>query len=203
MSRPPVISNDVSDNEAEKSLNETRLQHLILHNNEVFTLMDSIEKLGCKIPTDFFRLRKCTGDISGGFVLDVENSSSNSQRTVPTPKIIVCDNKHLDAETFRNTVIHELVHAYDSCRVKNLETGNCKSIACTEIRASALSGECALLHEAYRGHFNLARGHRECVKRRATLSVGMNPLCEKHAADDVGKVFEKCYDDFAPFPNQK
>ncbi len=47
-----------------------------------------------------------------------------------------------------------------------------------QIRASSLSGECGILHEAFRGHFKLHGGHQDCVKRRATLSLQMNPACQ-------------------------
>jgi hypothetical protein len=30
-------------------------------------------------------------------------------------------------------VVHELIHAYDYCRVKNFDQTNCDQIACTEV----------------------------------------------------------------------
>jgi inner membrane protease ATP23 len=88
----------------------------------------------------------------------------------------MCENKKVDIETFEHTVVHELVHAYDVCRAK-IDFKNCVQHACTEIRASTLSGECGIIHDLARGHFKLHGGREDCVKRRATLSVEMNPSC--------------------------
>ena len=40
-----------------------------------------------------------------------------------------------------HALTHELVHAYDHCRAKNLDWTDCQHHACSEIRAAALSGE--------------------------------------------------------------
>jgi hypothetical protein len=88
----------------------------------------------------------------------------------------MCENKKVDIETFEHTVVHELVHAYDVCRAK-IDFKNCAQHACTEIRASTLSGECGIIHDLARGHFKLHGGREDCVKRRATVSVEMNPSC--------------------------
>ncbi|RYH18666.1 hypothetical protein EON65_26995 [archaeon] len=69
------------------------------------------------------------------------------------------------------------IHAYDVCRAK-MDYDNCMQHACTEIRASSLSGECDMAMEIHRGHMKIQGGHQECVKRRATLSVSMNPACK-------------------------
>lgn len=119
------------------------------------------------------------------------------------PHILICDNHNLESETFQHTVIHELVHAYDICRVKSFDSKNVSYHACTEIRASSLSGECSLLHEMWRGKFQFQGGHRDCVKRRATKSVAMNPYAGDKAHEIVEKVFENCYNDHAPFPSTR
>lgn len=163
-----------------KEFYEKRLVKVLTKEKPVLDLIKNIEQLGCKIPENFFRLRSCEGNISGGFALESEistdSSSSGSSSSKIRPHITICDNKAMEYETFRNTVVHELIHAYDICRVKNFDGSNSKHMACTEIRAAALSGECAYLHEMYRGKFQLANGHRECVKRRANLSLSMNPI---------------------------
>lgn len=69
-----------------------------------------------------------------------------------------------EKETFENTLVHELIHAYDFCRAK-IDFDNCAQHACTEVRAASLSGECGYLHELFRGHSNIANGHQICVKR--------------------------------------
>lgn len=160
-----------------KEFYEKRLVKVLTKEKPVLELIKSIETLGCKIPDRFFRLRSCDENISGGFALEAEESSTGKSPQV-RPYITICDNKPMEYETFRNTVVHELIHAYDICRVKNFDGANSKHMACTEIRAAALSGECAYLHEMYRGKFQLANGHRDCVKRRANLSLSMNPSCK-------------------------
>jgi len=177
MSEPAATGNSL------KEFYEKRLVKVLTKEKPVLELIKSIESLGCKIPDNFFRLRSCEGNISGGFALEPETSSNNStngQTSNIRPHITICDNKSMEYETFRNTVAHELVHAYDICRVKNFDGSNSKHMACTEIRAAALSGECAYLHEMYRGKFQLANGHRDCVKRRANLSLSMNPSHKVH-----------------------
>ena len=167
--------------ESDKGRSERLLKVALWNDKAVFQLMNSIEKLGCEIPHDsFFRLRPCEGAISGGFNIEQDDNKSKSTSKY-IPNIVICDNKSLEAETFTNTLIHELVHAYDVCRVKSFKVDNCKYHACTEIRASALSGECSLLHEFWRGNFKVQNGHSDCVKRRATLSLGMNPACKVYS----------------------
>ena len=120
-----------------------------------------------------------------------------------TPHVVICDNHNLESETFQHTIIHELVHAYDICRVKSFDSQNVAYHACTEIRASALSGECSILHEMWRGKFQFQGGHRDCVKRRATKSVAMNPYAQGQAEVIVEKVFDSCYKDVSPFPSTR
>jgi mitochondrial inner membrane protease ATP23 len=49
--------------------------------------------------------------------------------------------------------------------------------------------------------FNIAGKHQDCVKRRAELSVAMNPHCasKEKAAEAVAEAFHNCYNDTAPF----
>lgn len=88
-----------------------------------------------------------------------------------------------------------------------------------QIRASALSGECSLLHEALRGHLQITKGHQDCVRRRATKSVEANSYCKVSHAPPLGGIFShacmtccqgsakaivdsvflRCYSDQAPF----
>lgn len=97
--------------------------------------------------------------------------------------------------------MHELIHAYDHCRAKDLDWTNCEHHACTEIRAASLSGDCDFIMEAKRGNLSLAGQHQKCVRRRAILSVSMNPYCEKDGCAEkaVDAVFSKCFEDTAPF----
>lgn len=86
-------------------------------------------------------------------------------------------------------------------RAKDLDWTNCEHHACSEVRAASLSGDCKWRLEAMRGHFGVGGGHQKCVRRRAELSVSMNPFCGGggKAKKAVDKVFDACFADTAPF----
>ena len=54
-----------------------------------------------------------------------------------------------------------------------------KQHACSEVRASNLSGDCHWVNEMFRGYFGVENGHQKCVRRRAELSTAMNPRCRE------------------------
>lgn len=63
------------------------------------------------------------------------------------------------------------------------------------------TGDCNYRMEVMRGNFSLQKQHQVCVRRRAELSVGMNPHCRGpgEAAAAVDAVFDRCFRDTAPF----
>ena len=64
-----------------------------------------------------------------------------------SPEIYLCQ-QHLRNETHAHeSMVHELIHAVDMCRTKMDPINNCIHLACTEIRAENLSGECHWLRE--------------------------------------------------------
>ena len=80
---------------------------------------------------------------------------------IPTkPTIVVCHNHVTDYTDFETIVAHELIHAIDQCRVKNVDFGNINHHACTEVRASNLSGECKYFTEVGRGVFQSRNGQQ-------------------------------------------
>ena len=96
----------------------------------------------------------------------------------------------------------EMVHAYDYLRFKIDWENNLRHAACTEIRASSLSGECRWTREFFtRGQWKLTQQHQECVRRRATLSVAGRPFCKDdvQAAKVVNEVWDSCFADTRPF----
>ncbi|PSC73865.1 mitochondrial inner membrane protease ATP23 [Micractinium conductrix] len=106
----------------------------------------------------------------------------------------------MDEIEINHALTHELVHAYDHCRGKNLDWTNCQHHACSEIRAAALSGDCDFKMELLRGNVAVQGQFQKCVRRRAELSVSMNPYCKgTKAAAAVDSVFEGCFADTAPF----
>ncbi len=76
-----------------------------------------------------------------------------------------------------------------------------KQHACSEVRASNLSGDCHWVNEAFRGYFAFKGGHQKCVRRRAELSTAMNPRCgsKGEAKKAVDEVFAQCFKDTRPF----
>lgn len=102
------------------------------------------------------------------------------------------------------TLVHELIHAIDYCRTKMDPVNNCLHLACTEVRAENLSGECGIVRELPRMKSLLGHG-AECVKRRAALSVRANPKCAPRADEYVEAAMPRCFQDNFPFerhPNQ-
>ena len=98
--------------------------------------------------------------------------------------------------------IIEMVHAYDYLRFDSDLKDNLRHAACTEIRASSLSGECRFWREFWhRSQWKLTYQHQECVKRRATISVSHRPNCKDdvEAAKVVNEVWDSCFADTRPF----
>ena len=97
----------------------------------------------------------------------------------------------------------EMVHAYDYLRFKvDFETHDLRHAACTEIRASSLSGECRFWREFWhRSQWKVTYQHQECVRRRATISVSKRPNCKDdvEAAKAVNDVWDSCFADTRPF----
>lgn len=102
------------------------------------------------------------------------------------------------------TLAHELVHAYDGCRAA-VDWADCAHVACTEVRAANLSGDCDFSVELARRPLGMAAnpwaGHQAvCVRRRAELSVGSHAACAgARAREAVDRVWAACYADHAPF----
>ncbi|GIC84937.1 mitochondrial inner membrane protease ATP23 [Aspergillus udagawae] len=132
--------------------------------------------------------RRCTSRKAGGFD--------------PEYGILLCANEMKDQGHLEDTMAHEMVHAYDHLRFKVDWTDNLRHAACTEIRASSLSGECRWAREFFRrGQWKFTQQHQECVRRRAVLSVRARPGCkdEAHAEKVVNEVWDSCFRDTRPF----
>lgn len=119
----------------------------------------------------------------------------------PELGILLCQNRILNKYQLEDTVAHELVHAYDGEKF-NVDWFNLRHHACSEIRASSLSGECRMANQFWLGAIdNFKNGHQSCVKRRATISVSQHPNCEskQQAAEVVNEVWDSCFNDTRPF----
>lgn len=149
-------------------------------------LQQEVNKIGGNINENNIVCAQCDDMKSGGF---------NQQLG-----ILLCQDKLGSRRHLEDTLAHELVHAYDYCRF-DVDFLNLKHHACSEIRASTLSGECSMLNEFFRLNFKANRGLQACARRRAILSVKSNPNCkdEAQATAAVNAVFEHCFNDTRPF----
>ncbi|KAF3607743.1 hypothetical protein DY000_02051572 [Brassica cretica] len=171
-------------------------------------MMEQMEKSGCRVGDNFVKAVVCTGPVAGGYtkgrgVVKTFFVFFYSQFLLfiyVCLKITVCSNYLTIQDEVNQVVIHELIHAYDECRAKNLDWTNCAHHACSEIRAGHLSGDCHFKRELLRGFIKL-RGHeQECIKRRVLKSLRGNPYCSEVAAKDAMEaVWDTCYNDTKPF----
>ncbi|UQC78347.1 peptidase M76 family protein [Colletotrichum lupini] len=122
----------------------------------------------------------------------------------PAHGIMICANEVRDRKHLEDTLSHEMVHAWDHLRWKVDWMGDLdlKHAACTEIRASMLSGECRWTREAFtRGNWSLSQQFQDCVRKRAIQSVLNRPRCKDdvQATKVVNQVWESCFSDTRPF----
>ncbi|EWM21826.1 mitochondrial inner membrane protease atp23 [Nannochloropsis gaditana] len=158
-------------------------------------LVGAISDLGCTIDIDtMVECRQCNIAATGGFIANHQGLKEGEYR----PRIVVCEDNLLGSHYVAQTLAHELVHAYDQCRAK-VNWQSCYHYACTEIRASTLSGECDFIEEFDRGNFGMRAQHQECVRRRAELSMQVAESCKDRAKEVIEKVFKRCYQDTAPY----
>jgi inner membrane protease ATP23 len=188
-------------------------------NKAVQFLIQHLVELGCTPPDRFIQCLQCDKPGAGFFGMvqsegkdekQAKKCNPDLQKLVGThpkilPEIYICQQYMENELMTHKTMVHELVHAIDQCRTKMDPLNNCIHIACTEIRAENLSGECSFFKELPR--MNKFAGHgRECVKRRAILSVRGNPNCAARAEEYVDAAMFRCFQDVYPFerhPNQK
>ncbi|OHF02594.1 peptidase M76 family protein [Colletotrichum orchidophilum] len=122
----------------------------------------------------------------------------------PAHGIMICANEVRDRKHLEDTLSHEMVHAWDHLRWKVDWMGDLdlKHAACTEIRASTLSGECRWTREAFtRGNWSLSQQFQDCVRKRAIQSVLNRPRCKDdvQATKVVNQVWDSCFSDTRPF----
>jgi hypothetical protein len=78
---------------------------------------------GCPFPTNRIVMATCEEKMLGCYT------------GIDSLGLLICQNHYPEIpDVLRNTLLHELVHAYDECRGKNLDWLNCKHLACSEVR---------------------------------------------------------------------
>jgi inner membrane protease ATP23 len=121
----------------------------------------------------------------------------------PVKGIVLCENFLPNKSVARETLSHELIHAYDH-KYRNIDwKNNIRQHACSEIRAATLSGECKWINEFYRGYGYPIKGHFiECVKRRALLSLEQRDIQDNtdiSMKQLVEELLPICMQDTSPF----
>lgn len=160
-------------------------------------LFRALKRSGCPIEPAAIRCVEGPSDSLGEF----DNHGNIS---------IYADNIGLNMD-IHDTLRHELVHAFDRCRVQQslkLEPGQVESTefkACSEIRAAMLSGDCHWSREWLRGNVPLWRtvllspshfigAFKKCIERRSKLA-----LSGQNEKDAVSTLLSRCVQDKEPF----
>lgn len=160
---------------------------VMTYSPSVTFMMDHVSKLGGNLDSLNIKCEPCNDLKGGGFH--------------PQMGILLCSNRIKDKWQLEDVLTHELVHAYDYLKFK-VDLSNLKHHACTEIRASMLSGECRIFNEIKKtGLANFDKKFQSCIKRRAVLSVSANPNCkgQEQAETVVNSVWNSCFTDTRPF----
>eukprot|EP01134_Creolimax_fragrantissima_P003287 CFRG3287T1 len=158
-----------------------------LYSDRIQLLIRAIKARGCNSLKRGVTCRPCArpGD---HYYLGHKNTSGYYDAKFS--RVVICCDQISDAKNLEDTLVHELVHAFDNCRnpgfAKTLELQ-----ACSEIRASHL-GQCRDKVQSIQ--------RRECIKEDATLSLmSANALTYEVARAIVIQSFESCYNDQSPF----
>lgn len=167
---------------------KARLKIAMETSPHVKLLLDAMNQAGCTAYKDrHFACEDCDGKVGGGF------DSSTSE-------IVICQNNIHDQTNMNRMLSHELIHAYDHCRAQVDFLSNIQHLACTEIRAASLSGDCSLTNEMLRFKFGIKQHHQTCVRDRAVCSIMAARKVNKETAEKaVNEVFDSCFNDREPF----
>lgn len=151
-------------------------------------LLGAMKSSGCTVFKDrHFSCEDCDGTVSGGF-------------DAATSQIVLCQNNIHQQAHMNRVVTHELIHAFDHCRAQVDWFSNYRHLACSEIRAANLSGDCSFINEFSRFNFGLRKHHQECVRGRALRSIlAVRRVSREEAERVVDEVFDSCFNDHAPF----
>jgi inner membrane protease ATP23 len=149
--------------------------------------MEEMGKLGCMVdPVQFFSCKQCPMAVEGFYDKNLG--------------VVICENNiSPKVDKLTKTLLHESIHAFDYCNTK-LDGDDCLHVACTEIRANNLSGQCEYNEEIKRGNLKFFRQKPLCIKRRAELSLQFMPQCKDVSRSSVERAFRTCFQDNSPFP---
>ena len=169
---------------------EKQRDYLLQYSPVIRYMTENISRLGGELNKSNIRCRVCTTAQLGGF----DHKFG----------IMLCANQIEQQSMLEDVMAHEMVHAYDHLRFKT-DLGpeeDLRKVACSEIRASNLSGECRWANEFFTNkQFSFSRHHQDCVRRRAVNSVRTRPNCKDdlEAVKIVNDVWDSCFVDTRPF----
>lgn len=183
-------------------------------------LSEQISLIGPSLLPEHIRCRRCPSISPSSNMPTSSPAAGASASDSPIPMafgggfnvdygILLCANHMKSKSHLEDTLAHEMVHAWDHLKFK-VGSDNMRHQACTEIRASTLSGECRFTKEVWgRGQWTLVQQMQECVRRRAVLSMmGRPSIRAKEQNGDrgkaeaervVGEVWESCFNDTRPY----
>jgi len=169
---------------------EKQRDYLLQFSPIIRYMSDNIKRLGGDLGSHNIRCRTCKTGQLGGF--DHKYG------------ILLCANWVEKQNMLEDVMAHEMVHAYDHLRFKTDlgPSADLRHVACSEIRASNLSGECRWSNEFFRnGVLKFSNHHQDCVRRRAVISVMQRPNCKDdvEAVKAVNEVWDSCFRDTRPF----
>lgn len=166
-----------------------------LSTRKVRFLFENLARIGALVPEPerFVQCVPCDIPVSAAVIHDQDDNIG----------LVLCQDKKLKQDDINIVIAHELVHVYDLARAE-IDPKSCEQLACMEIRASLLSGECSRDEEMRRGviSFLPQMAHLPvCVKRRALNSCRINPHCNgpEQSKEAIERVFARCFQDTAPF----
>lgn len=122
-------------------------------------------QMGCPVDNKFFHVETCDAAVSGGYrppdgvvlcknhlAFEKDIASTMQVGSLPlTAKACLPPSTAVHRRACASPQ-HELIHAFDACRAKNLDWDCCEDHACSEVRAAALSGDCDWDMEFRRGN---------------------------------------------------
>lgn len=168
---------------------ERVVSNVFSRSNELKLLAGAMRKFGCNFNLKrHISCEKCN-NCHGGYDPDVN-------------QIVICDNSYLSQSRVMATMMHEMIHMFDYCRVQ-FDFENIEHVACSEIRAANLT-YCSISDRIAHGGpglLDFKRTHQYCVKDIAFKSVkAYSPETEDEKIwNIIDRVFPGCYNDLEPF----
>jgi hypothetical protein len=103
------------------------------------------------------------------------------------PSITLCSNRLYKYSDVEESLMHEMIHAYDYL-ARKMDLTDCEQLACSEIRSNR-EGECS-------GTWVFERFRRRCTRLNAINAT--KSMFPERASQCVLDMFERCYKDESP-----